>query len=399
MRSLWIACSELPSPPLPSISWTLACLLVVFLFPPNFYAANEDSIAHADHNHPRLLDVSQVLALREGVGNYLSDFIGFDRSIIGRAEEDDQALANNAPGQLNIELGDTQYWTFSNQSLFGPKAAPTSGLPPSSLIQPTYATPDAPDERTLYISLTTCLQPTPKTSAQSGPPGQLELYVSTDSGNKQPSATDRNYAVGIVEGFGSLNISVKSDVYFAISAPANNDFTGVYNYQLTASIDGFYASAINKTNINFIDSDTNSALLYTNHTTTTNNASSAIFQQWKNGPPPFSVYVQNNDNPSIQGVRSSVCALQNLADARSSAAIDTGMTSAGDGIPKQQFHVRNLNASSTYYAITAMVGNSTDSGNGVVGGGGMVWSFGPNFKTKSGMLYSDVIGYPLTHSA
>jgi len=327
------------------------------------------------------------------VGNYESEFIGIDRSIIGRAKEDDQNLANNTPGQLNIEQGNTQFWTFSNQSLYGPKAPETLGLPSSPLTPSVHATPDSADERILYISLTTCLQPTPKTSSQNGPPGQLELYVSTSSGNTHPSAADKDYAIAIVEGFGSLSISVKSDVNFGISAPDSKAFTGVYNYQLTASIDGFYASASTKPNADFTDSDTSSALLYTNGTTT-NNSSMLIFKQWMSGPSPFSIFVQNNDNPSIQGMRSSVCALQNFADARSPAAIDTGMISIGDGRPKQQFHVRNLNASSAYYAITAIVGNSTHSGNGVVGGGGMVWGSGRTFTTKSGMLQSDIRSTP-----
>lgn len=390
MRSFWIACSELRSPSLLCVPWFLAYLLAHFLCPQQISAVNGDSIAHEDHNHPRLQKLSQVLALRSEVGNYESEFIGFDRSIIGRAGGDNQNLASNAPGQLNIEQGSTQFWTFSNQSLYGPKAPSTPGLPSSPLMTFVPATPDLPDERILYISLTTCLQPTPKTSSQTGPPGQLELYVSKSSGNTQPNAADKDYAVAIVEGFGSLNISVKGDVFFGISAPGNKDFTGVYNYQLTASVDRFYASNSTEPNVNFVDSDTSSALLYTN-STTNDNSSAADIKQWMNGPPPFSIFVQNIDNPSVQGMRHSVCALQNFADARSPAVIDAGMTSAGDGRPKQQFHVRNLNASSTYYAITAIIGNSTDSGNGVVGGGGMVWGSGSTFTTKSGMLFSDVV--------
>lgn len=324
------------------------------------------------------------------MGNYESDFIGLDRSIIGRAGQDIQNLANNVPGQLNIEQGSTQYWTFPKQSLDESKAPSTLGLPSSPLIKVVDA---KPNENVLYISLTTCLQPTSKTSSPNGPPGQLELYVSTSSTNTQPSAADKDCVVAIVEGFGSLNISVKSDVYFGIVAPNTKDFTGVYSYQLTASIDGFFASHSTEPNVNLIDSDTSSVLLYTNGIASNNTSNSENFKKWMSGPPRFSIFVQNNDNPTIQGMRRSVCALQNFADIRLSADIDTGMTLAGDGRPKQQFHVRNLNASSTYYAITTIVGNSTNSGNGVIGGGGTVWDSSPDssptFTTKSGMLFCD----------
>lgn len=388
MRSLWIAGFQLRLPTLFCVPWFLADLLAILLCLQQISAANGDSIAYEDHNHPRLQKLSQALALRREVGNYESDFIGFDRSIIGRAVGEDQHLANNAPGKLNIEPESTQFWTFSKESLNGPKALSTQGLPSSPLTNVVLATPDSPDERILYISLTTCIQPTPKTSSQGGLPGQLELYVSKSSGNTQPNAADKDYTVAIVEGFGSLKISVKGDVYFGVSAPGNKDFTGVYSYQLTASIDRFYASNFTEPNANFIDSDTSSALIYTNGTTI-DNSSTTNFKQWMDRPPPFSIFVQNVDNPSIQGMRRSVCALQNFADARSPADMDAGMTSAGDGRPKQQVHVRNLNTSSTYYAITAMIGNSTDSGNGVVGGGGIVWGSGPTFRTKSGMLFGD----------
>jgi len=319
------------------------------------------------------------------VGNYESDFIGLDRSIIGRAGQDIQNLANNVPGQLNIEQGSTQFWTFPKQSRNESKAPSTLGLPSSPLIKVVDA---KLNENVLYISLTTCLQPTSKTSSPNGPPGQLELYVSTSSTNTQPSAADKDYVVAIVEGFGSLNVSFKDHVYFGIVAPNTKDFTGVFNYQLTASIDGFFASYSTEPNVNLIDSDTSSVLLYTNGIASNNTSTSENFKQWMSGPPRFSIFVQNNDNPTIQGMRRSVCALQNFADIRSSADIDTGMTLAGDGWPKQQFRVRNLNASSTYYAIT-IVGNSTNSSNGVIGGGGTVWDSNRTFTTKSGTLLSD----------
>lgn len=392
MRLLRIACFEQWFPLLPCLPWCFAYLLAVSFYVGQIHAANKDPIAHEDYSHLRLHDVSQVLESRAELGNYEPEFIGLDRSIIGRAEEDNRDLANNAAGALNIEQGDTQYWTFSKTSLFGPVSPPTPGLPLSSLLPSNQSTPEASDEKILYISLTTCLQPTSKTSSKDSAP-QLELYVSTDSGNKQPSAARRRNAVVIAEGFGSLSISVKTDVYLAVVAPRTADFDGSYNYELTASIDGFFASAPEAHLANFIDSDASSALLLTNATNNHVPATGST-EQWLSRPPPFSIYVQNNDNPSITGLRRSVCALKKLADVRLPSDIDAMMTSAGDGYPKQQFHVRALNASSSYYAIVAMIGNSTNDGNGIVGGGGKVWGFSPTFKTKSGMPFVPTLQAP-----
>ena len=359
----------------------LGCLLTTLLHTQQIHALNGDSVPQEIQNAPYSLDTPTNLELSAEGENYEPDFLGLDRSIIGRAEGDDQALANNDPGQLNIEQGKNQYWTFPKQALLGPQSPTTSGLPSNILPWIPTPTPNSPDDRILYISLTTCLQPNPNNPKSEGAPDQLKLYVSTNPGNQQPSLTNNDYAVPVDGGFGWLNISVKGDVYFGISAPSSNDFTGVYNYQLTASIDGFYASYINMTYLNFIDSDTSSALLYTNNVTN-DNSSAQDFQEWMGGKPRFSIFAQNQDNPSILGLQRSICALQDLADVRASTAGDTSMTLAGNGQPKQQFYVPSLNRSSSYYAMPAMIGNSTASGNGVVGGGGIVWDV-TNFKTKS----------------
>lgn len=383
MRSLWIASLKLRPPALFSATLFFACLFPILLHPYQTFAANGDPIAHEDHNYPLILDNVQLLDSKTDRERYESNFLGLDRSIIGRAE-DNQALANNVPGQLNIEQGKDQFWTFPKQALLGPQSPHTPGLPPP--YQKQYPPPKAgsSDETILYISLTACLQPNPKDPNVKGAPDQLKLYLSTNSGNKQPSLAQHDYAVSVEEGFLSLNISVKGDVYFGISAPDNDDFAGVYNYQLTASIDGYYASYDDELKLSFIDSDSSSALLYTKNLTT-DNSTKPDFQKWMTGPPRFHIFVHNQDNPSILGMQRSVCALQDFADVRAPAAIDTGMTIAGDNSPKQQFHVRTLNASSSYYAVAAVVGNSTDSGNGIVGGGGIVGS-STIFRTKSSML-------------
>lgn len=373
--------STAPSP-LASLLPVLACTAV--LFSQYAFAAKEDSITHGDHNHPRLGGAFDI-DVEHNRETYEPDFTGADRSIIGRAGGDAQALGNNAPSNSNLNISQStgpQYWIFPSKTLFGPKAPQVPGLPSSSLFeaQNVSATPDNPGERELYISLTTCRQPLAKDPNSDGVPDQLKLYVSTSSTNKRPDENNHDFAVQVEEGFGSLKIPVKTDTYFGVHAPATEGYDGAYNYQLTASIDGFYASLYNDTIVYFVDSDANSALLYTKNTTNTTNSLDPLFQQWMDRPPVFSLFLQlQNQNSSILGLQNSICGLQNLAQIQGPPDVETVMTPAGDGLPKQQFHIQNLNRNSTYYAIVGMIGN----GSGVVGGGGTVWNSTRIFTTKT----------------
>lgn len=368
--------------PSPLVSLSLFVAFTTVLLNQQAFATKEDPISHENHDYLLSKGILKV-GVEHNLETYEPEFSGADRSIIGRAGEDTLALGNNAPGILNISQGATQYWTFSSATLFGPKSSHTPGLPSYLKGQNVPVDADAPGEIELYISITTCRQPVAKDPSSDAGPDQLELYVSKSSTNRQPNENNNDHAVPISGGYGHLNISVKTDVYFGVVAPANEAHDGVYNYQLTASIDGFYASLYSEPNAFFVDSDFNSALLYTNYTVNTTNSSDPLFQQWMERPPIFSLFVQNQENPSVLGLQNSVCALQNLAQIQD---VENVMTAAGDGLPKQQFFVKSLNRSSTYYAVAAIIGNSTDQGPGVVGGGGSVWSSAQvraNITTKS----------------
>ena len=382
MRPLVFVC-----PKLQTCAFILIPLLLTCGFPDlvrchQADATHEDLIKQEDHNHHRLLQLSEELRYGDDGGTYEADFIGAVRSIIGRAPTDDQALANNVPGQLNIEQGQSQFWSFPSKALSGPKSPQTTGLPSAFPNQTNYAANASSDGTTLYISFNTCLQPSPQSSNTNGSPDQLKLYVSTSSDNQQPNSNNYDHAVPVDGGFAWLNItSVKSDVYIGVVAPKVQAFTGVYNYELTVSIDGFYASYYDQPELYFVDSDTTSALLYTSNTTN-DNSSTLVYKNWMSlNPPPFALFVQNQNNPSLLGIQKSYCALKNLAQVSN---VDTVMTSLNNGQPQQQFHAKALNGSSSYYAILAVDGNSTESGSGVVGGGGMVWDT-LNFTTKQGI--------------
>ena len=378
--------TDLPQPTAPSPLASLSLILAwTVLFTRHASTAKENSISHEGHNHPQLNGALEVDAGHD-LETYEPEFTGADRSIIGRAGEVSQTLGNNAPGIRDISQGASHYWSFPNATLFGPKTPQAPGLPSYFKGQNVSAIRDDPSEVELYISLTTCRLPLAKDPNSDSVPNQLKLYVSTSSTNQQPDENKYDHAVPVEGGFGWLNISTKNGVYFGVYAPANEDYDGVYNYQLTASIDGFYASSYSDPNfkVHFVDSDINSALLYTTNLNDTTNTSDPVFQQWMGRSQVFSLFLQNTESPSILGLQNSVCGLQNLAQIQASD-VEYTMTAAGDGLPKQQIHVKNLKRNSTYNAILAMIGNSTDQGRGVVGGGGTVWNSAnlTNFTTKS----------------
>ncbi len=402
-------------------SLVLLLLYLTFSNPHLAYAANADSIAHEDHNHPRLLELlhqsESIDAVLSEHGleeeDYAPEFAGIDRSIIGRADTTIQALGNNAPGKSNIDGGQTQYWTFPNKTLWGPFSPQTPGLPSyiskrdTQVEHLTENTSDAEiigglvkeqssptSTRRIYISINICEQPHANDPNPNGAPPQLELYISKKSTNQKPDKNSNDEIVSIDGGCGEATLDATSDTWFAVSAPQSSNFGGSYNYELTTSIDAPYASCDGIRNFNhtLIDSDTTSALLYSSIFSNPNisdPAYQAKHEAWMNGPLRFNIYVHNQDDPTVLGLHRSVCGLRNHAQiqgnlqGKNTSNVDMGMTARGDRLPKQEFYVKNLNGSSAYYAIVGIDGNSTSSGGGVVGGGGSVWK-PVSFTTKSG---------------
>jgi calcium channel MID1 len=178
----------------------------------------------------------------------------------------------------------------------------------------------------------------------------------------------------------------------SVHAPELPDnFTGVWNYELAVSIDDFYHTLDGAdSNLFSVDTDSSAALLVTNNLTQAN-ASSQSFKQWMELTSPFVVFASNANETGTMGLSNSFCGLnknsqivgaQDEADGNSTNVQMQMITRGLGNKPKEQFYVTALNRSSTYRATLAMVGNSTDSGQGVVGGGGKVWQT-INFRTKT----------------
>ena len=359
---------------------------------------------------------------------YEAEFFGFDRSIIGRAPSWVAAtINNNYFYNDNIPQGTTRYYMFANSSVWGTMSGPSPGLPPSRLRQRsgedsevyldkstagfvdsegaviTYEDEAGDLElrlrqlptRTVYITINTCLQPDDPTGSN-GVPGQLVLYVSQSAQNPmsvagQPDNGWQNgQMVEAVGGFANITIEASGDVYMAVYAPTTEGFTNPYNFEIAASIDApFHYYNNSQPNLYLVDSDLSSALLVTGNLTSSTNGS--VYDAWMNLAPPFVIFAANQNLTAFSGIQNSYCGLEKYAQIAGTAGgakisdVQTSMTSTTSGpFPKQQFYIQGLNGSSSYNGILAMTGNSTASGNGVVGGGGKVWQT-MNFQTQSGM--------------
>src|SRR5271170_3960774 len=378
-------------------SFVASAVLVVLyltLTSPQFaYAVDLDSRIPPDHNHPIVLESDFQVEEHEGDSEDDERNAESLYGIVSRATEAIvQGLENNIAQNLNIAFGETQNWVFSMSAI--KPGIPGLQLPYDNTtdveqVQARDELRKRQDEKQVYITANTCLQPT--ASLEGGIiPGQLKMYVSTNASNTNPGPSMSDPQQQVVEfsgGYALATLNTSNDVYVGISALDITGFTGSWNYEIAASVDAPYHST-NETwsNLFFVDSDNHAALLITNDTTQAN-SSSPVYQEWMSMKPPYGVFAHNMNDSSILGVQSSYCGLSKLAhivvDVGTQNQTVAGMTNRGlGGKPKEQFYINNLNATSKYWGFLAMPRNSTP---GVIGGGGKVW-MAMNFTTKTGKL-------------
>lgn len=379
----------------------LTCICSLLPFRMTARAADGEMVTHEDHNHHRLLnlldqdDTSQGIAVKGRT--YEPEFIGVDRGIIGRAPEAITALGNNAPQPMNIDQGNVQFWTFPMVTLQDPLRALDRKLPlnltatnssrlEKDLIQLATTPGDTGSSRSVWLTISTCDQPMSKSADNINTPLPLEVYVSRSPSNQRPDKGHSDQVLAVDGGYGNLTLSgVTGDIWIGVRAPTSGGLDGIYNYELVASIDAPYATYFEEENpeapwdtqMSAWDTDTNSSILATGNITN-EFSNSPNFAAWLTmHPPPFSVYVYNPADPRIHGLHKSVCGLKKHAQVQES---ENSMVKIG-GQPKQLFHVKDLNSSSSYNATMTL---ERQSNNSTVRGGGTVWR-ATNFTTKSGM--------------
>ncbi|EQL32840.1 hypothetical protein BDFG_05089 [Blastomyces dermatitidis ATCC 26199] len=395
-----------------SLAATLFIIIVLYFAlsnPSLAYAIDVDSIISKDHNHPILRDIGFPPGL-DDVALQTIPSLDLDADaadtvayILRRAPGTAMALTNNVPEEGELDMGATLYFWISKETLAGPKSNPSAGLPgdnengfldnvlivdETELKRPNDTL--AKRATKVYISATTCLQPTfnaTRESQDAGPP-QLQLKISTSGNIEQPAPGEEDPDLRVINfdgGYAGTVVEAEGDIHMAVSAPRDNKYFGSYKFEIAASIDQwFHEAESNIPYLFFVDGDSESALLQTRETTNAN-PDDEIYKKWMNlDPPPFTMFAHDMKDKSILGVQKSYCGLKANAQIRKDGDnVQVSMTNRGPKHkPKEQFYIRGLNSSSSYYGFLAIEGNSTDSGSGVVGGGGKVWK-PTNFTTKA----------------
>lgn len=386
-----------------------------FASAPSAYAADVSSHGHETQaslsvggpivtngaGFPFTLDSFNGLELRDNVEvDENGEFNGLD--LVRRTyPKDGTSLANNQFQEKAIQAGEVQWWYITKEVVNGKKGAAGKGLPAYISARDVGVSTETAQElrkrdlekrsTTVYLSLTTCVKPTSNDTATPGSFPQLEIYVSQSENNTEPGPGKDKYHQNktiAVEGYAGIQLNADGDVFIGVAAPNSTNWTGSYLYQIAVSIDAFFHSVVDDNPfLYFVDADNSAALLVTNNLTQSQ-PGSENYKQWMNITPPYTMFAHNTNNTALAGLNRSFCALDKLSQVgRISNSVEFGMTSRGLGNrPKEQFYITGLNRSSTYNGILAMVGNSTLSGNSVVGGGGKVFK-AMNFTTKAGAYF------------
>ncbi|KAL7266621.1 hypothetical protein RUND412_010826 [Rhizina undulata] len=352
-----------------------------------------------------MLDV-EVLGMGAGIS-------GSADGILGRATTSDivRGLENGVPKGYNMNFGDINYWVLEATELFVDDTATTR----RDELRKRDSTSDGSDQdgdpdstsrrlrekrqtgqQTVYLTFNTCLQPQSNTTASaSESPPQLQLFISNSTTNQSPSPWVRNRpqtAIPVTQGFANLTFIASGTIWVGVYAPevtSSNQWSGVYYYELVLSTTQPYHGYIDDQFLYLVDTDNNSALLITGNMTTTSADEGGVDEDADGNElitrdPPYTMYAQNVGIPSrFFGLERSYCAVTTLAQIRP-ASSDVDMTVRGLGnLPKQQFHLRELNKTSEYQGYLARpINSSSSSAPSNARGGGILWR-PTNFTTKT----------------
>ncbi|KAF2736838.1 hypothetical protein EJ04DRAFT_489123 [Polyplosphaeria fusca] len=308
--------------------------------------------------------------VEESNAGYQPDFGLFDRGVIGRAPEDVDQLENNEKKDVQLNPGSTLNFVLASSGRKQRKDEPLE-LRRRSHNGSGEGDDDDDDElkkrqdnRQVFVSVSTCRQPTPNVSIISSSPGQLTLWLSTSSANQKPGpgATDDATEVPFRGGFANATVSAGSDVYIGVSAPSlTQGWNGSYSFEVAASTDRYYHSYSEESFLFLVDSDSDSALFITRNLSSNND--SAVQQEWLGmEDSPFSLFaypVNGSWGMGVQGLMNSYCGLQTALNTKIN--ISSTMTNRSGGtlgsFTKSQLHLEGLNASTEYAGILVMNGS------------------------------------------
>ncbi|KAE8148229.1 stretch-activated Ca2+-permeable channel component-domain-containing protein [Aspergillus avenaceus] len=343
-------------------------------------------ITHAAENQSKLVTNYDESHLPFPLGPYNGLVVKDDMDETGelrgldfvhRSPAGTSALGNNQYQMSDIKLGETQWWYFPKDAVSGNLTNTTAAG---------QITGNSKRSRAIYITLTACSKPSTNTAdtrvTESLP--LLDVYISVSEALQKPGPgqdSSKQTVYQIEDGYMGTTVEAEGNVYIGVATRNSTVYTGSYIYELAGSLDAFFHSVVeDKPFLYFVDSDMHAALFTTGNLTQAGQESQE-YSRFMNMTPPYKMFVNNVNDTSVAGLHRSYCALNQHAQIGiGSGNINASTTSRGPGNqPKEQFYVTGLNQSSSYIGILAM---DSDSGNGVIGGGGKVWK-PTNFSTKT----------------
>ena len=319
---------------------------------------------------------------RAELPKYEPEFSTIARSIIGRVDDEPNIeLKNNIPGRNQLSPGEKDYWVFPLTELYGHCSNDTRIMPrgegPWPCVDGNANRAELKrrgSDRYLYITLSVCNQPTPSNNNVLEPPPPLKAFISWTQPKPGSAADPNTRDMEITEGFGEFRNPMSNHLFIGVEAVLNSSYSGKYGYELTGSIDALYSYYQDNESLYHVDSDYQSSFFVSSNLTESSNNNDPYMQEYMANVPPFSLFIHNQNDTRIMGMRRSYCALNSSTTGDSqNHSVTTTMTRIGGGAAKQQFYVSGLNKSSSYYAIMALATNVTDKGDGHPTGGGMVW--------------------------
>lgn len=339
--------------------------------------------------------------------SYSPEFLAFSKSITGRADgSSNTILQNNVPASgATISPGSIQFFTFPSSALHGAKSTASPAIPSMLKVQ---ADEDHHELRkratdvTYYLTINTCTQPASTT--QSDPPPQLRLFVSDSNPQPDGSQPSQVKTPQLVDGHADFSDQQSGDLYVGVQALSAAGYTGSYTFELTVSIDTFYASYVADSNLYWVDSDSAAAMFVSGNITAFDPedgiVDNAAVEQWQKMGPRYRLLLTDTSSKQFNGLTRSYCALKNTTSAGSESAdqtnvnVETGLTTIGGPSLQQQFFLSGLQPGKNYSAIMALPSNYSSSGSGQPTGGGTVFKqlF---FQTKTGKApLATQIAYP-----
>ena len=356
----------------------------------------------SDHKSPLVGRRTNGGSEQDGLNDANQGIIGYDSelglppvypAITRRQDGTITSLKNNFPAQETISPGDEHYWEFPLSELHSPPFTEVPLVPsipgrPSMSEGTNHLELRKREDVELHITLAVCTQPSPSSSDIRTPPPQLYFSISFTNPRPRTGGKGSDFDVDVNNGFGTYSTKMSGPLHIAVAAPSDPSFTGSWTYDLTGSIDAKFHDYDNSSALHFVDSDTGAGLFVSGNLSERGDPTER--SMWMNIGTPFSIFVHNANDTQLSGLERSYCGLKSYSQVTGNVkraaedGTEVGMIDIGNGGPVQKFLVPGLNKSSSYRAFIGLETRYQDAGQGVPGGGGIVWK--PiDFATKSGM--------------